>query len=216
MLRAELGQSLLRSTGLNNLELQKYALRNTYEWLYDSFDWRFLKIYREENLLPGQRFYNFDTDLTYENVDKVWVKHSDQWLPVHFGIKPEHYAQSREDERRDPVSRWDSHESNEFEVWPAPASAGKLKMFGTKAFKPLTDEKDVCLLDGLLVVQFTAARAAKGKASNAQIMLDAANSRLRHLRAKTRAKKSQPFVMGGGSVSGPALRPGIDYIPERS
>ncbi|MCE7901248.1 MAG: hypothetical protein DYH20_01010 [Gammaproteobacteria bacterium PRO9] len=213
MLRAELGQSLQRSTGLNTVEAQKYALKNTYQWLWDSFDWRFLKVYRDESLIPGERYYSFDPDMSYESVERAWTKYGDSWLPVVFGIDPE--QQNAVEETRDPVCRWDSHDDDQYEVWPVPASAGTLRMYGIRKYKPLVDEKDKCLLDDLMVVMWTVARLApRAKAANGQLYVEIAKDRLRRMRAKARGNKSRPFVLGGGAGREPFLRPGLDYMPE--
>lgn len=214
MLRAELGHSLLRSTGLNTLEVQKYALRNTYQWLYDAFDWHFLKITREESLHAGERYYTFDPDLSYENVERVWTLYGTEWKSVDFGIDERLYTQFPENQRFDPVLCWDVHENDQYEVYPVPATDGKLRMYGLRKFKPLVDESDVCLLDDLLVVMFTAARIApKAKAAGGQLYVNIAQDRMRRLKAKARANKRQPFVLGGG-VPLPPLRPGLDYMPD--
>lgn len=213
MLRAELGQSLQRSTGLNTVESQKYALKNTYQWLWDSYDWRFLKVYRDENLIQGQRFYSFDPDMEFEGVERAWFLRGEEWLPVVFGIDPE--QQNAAGTQGDIVRRWDSCDGDQYEVWPVPTTSGALRMYGLRKYKPLKDEKDPCLLDDLAVVMWTVARLApKAKAANGQLYVDIAKDRLRRMKAKTRANKSRPFVMGGGSDDAPALRPGFDYMPE--
>lgn len=217
MFRAELGQSLQRSTGINSLEAQKYALRNTYQWLYDAFDWQFLKVYREESLAAGEDVYSFDEALAYENVEKVWCTAGSSWEPVEFGIQPEHRARYPDGVRGDRVRRWDAYEDNQYIVLPVPAVPSKLRMYGVRTFKPLVNESDACLLDDLLVVWWTVARVApKSKSGNGQLYVELAKDRMRRLKAKSRANKSKPFVLGGGGFAGhgPALRPGIDYIPE--
>lgn len=216
MLRAELGHSLQRSTGLNTVESQKYALRNTYQWLYDSHDWRFLRVTRDKPLEAGQRFYAMPEDMSYENVEKAWARDGDRWVGVTFGITPENYSEVMEGERSDPVRRWDSHDDDQFEVWPVPATDSAIRMMGVRKFKPLTDEKDVCLLDDLAVVFWTMARLApKSKAANGSLYVDVARDRMRRMKIKARANKAGIIVMGGGSPTAPPLRPGLDYIPER-
>lgn len=214
MLRAELGQSLQRSTGLNTVEAQKYALKNTYQWLWDSFDWRFLKVYRDETLRQGERVYSFANDMDFEGVERAWCRSGADWLPVTFGIDPE--QQNADGEEGETVLRWDTCDDNQYEVWPVPSRAGTLRMYGMRKYQPLIKEEDKCLLDDLAVVFWTVARLApKAKAAGGQLYVDIAKDRLRRMKAKTRANKSRPFVMGGEDGGTPALRPGIDYMPER-
>lgn len=216
MLRAEIGQSLDRSVGTNNLDSLKYALRNSYAWLYDSYDWPHLKIYRDEALKAGEKFYSFDPDLPYDNVEGVWAQDAGDWVPVSYGITPVHYN-TYGTERRDPVERWAVRDSGQYEVWPTPESDGTLRMYGLKKFVQLREEDDVCQLDDLTVVLMAAFPIlAKAESGAAQVVADRLQVRLNRIRSKGTATKRAPFVLGGSPVvpmSRP--RPWIDYIPSK-
>lgn len=213
MLRAELEQSLNRNVGLNALDGLKYRLRNSYSFLWTSYDWAHLKVYREETLQAGQRIYQFPSDLVYEDVEDVSVEYGSEWLPVGMGITPAHFSVYAEGERCDPVLRWDVRENDTYEVWPVPASVGKLRMHGKKKFRQLVEESDRCEIDDLAIVLFAAASAlAKAKSSDAQLTADKAAAHLHTLRSKSRSSKTRPVVIGGGTAL-PNLRPGIDFIP---
>lgn len=214
MLNAELWSSLNRNAGLNAIENKKYALRNTYQWLYDEYDWPFLNIFVDEQLKAGQRIYSFDRRLNYEEISKTEVAWNGEWLPVPHGIGAVEYSTRKIDEREDPVRRWQVRADGQYEVWPTPLTDGVLRQHGVRKFTPLVNENDVCELDDLLVVLFTAARLqAKAGSKDAQATLSMAQARLNRLRAKTGAKKRRPFVLGGGSPTR-RLRPGLDFIHE--
>lgn len=215
MLRAELGQSLQRSTGINSVESSKYALRNTYQWLYDDYDWPFLKIERDLSLAKGQRYCTLPGDLAFEGVDYVWTRSERDWLPVRLGIDSARYSEVSPTETRDPILLWDAYGDNQIEVWPPPASEVPLRVCGVRKFEPLLDEKDVCLLDDLMVVWWTVARSAPtAKSGSGALFIELAKSRLRKQRIRNRGAKTEPFVLGGGHRASP-LRVGIDYMPER-
>lgn len=65
-LRHEARHSPDAALGLNTLASIKEALARTQERLYDAYDWPFLNIYRDIVTVPGQRYYDFPTDLNPE------------------------------------------------------------------------------------------------------------------------------------------------------
>ena len=214
MLRYELGQSADRAAGTQNIDHMKYALRRTQELLYDEHDWPFLKINRFLTLVPGTRFYSLPADLTPEMTNRAWVEWGSEWLPLDYGISPIHYTSFHEGQQTDPVTRWDYHDNEQIEIWPTPATTGRLRFYGTQKLGALVSSGDRSTLDDLMIVLFTAAELLDDEQKAAK-KLSLANSRLRRMRGNLSAAKLQtPASMRGpdwNSVRPP--RPGLDYIP---
>ncbi len=216
MLRAEIGASLDRSNSMNSLDSHKYALRNTQQWLYENYDWPFLRVSRDKDLAAGQRYYSYPADLPYENIRAIYTLWGARWQPVAHGIDPvADYNTLDENFRTDPVQRWASDTPGQFEVWPVPASPGRLRIEGKLKLTPMREESDPCTLDDLLIVLYAAAKLlARANAGDAPVKLQEAQELLRRLRANQASVKDTPIIMGGGEPER-VVRPGIDYIPGR-
>jgi hypothetical protein len=214
--RAEISVSLDRTSSQNSLDIHKYAIRNAQKFLYETWDWPMLNIYRDVVLNAGQRLYDFPDQIEYEGVRKVWTKWGAEWVPVEFGIRPEDYNAFDEGSRSDPVMRWDVREGTQIEVWPTPSSAGSLRMSGKMSLLPLVNENDRSTLDDHLIVLFAAwkwlsrnpddAGAASAKREEFQTYSN-------KLKGNASAAKSNAFSTAGDPR--PVLRPGIDYIASR-
>jgi len=155
----------------------------------------------------------------FDSVNKVWVRHSSVWSPVVFGIGPDDYSlyNSEENFQSFPPLKWDyAADTNLLEVWPVPDQTGTLRIEGRRALAPLVNDADVCTLDSDLIILFAAAEAlAERKSPRAQVAQAKAQNLLRNILRRQRSNKTEPFILGGGGDSrSPALRVGIDYIPE--
>jgi hypothetical protein len=203
-LQAEARLSTATSRGVDNREQLKQLLRRVQEFLYEEYFWPFLKAEKassRKTLSAGQRYYDFPAGINAERIQKVWHEYGDGiWIPIERGIGPEQYNEKNSDnndERSDPVIRWDFHGESQFEVWPLPASNGGEIWF--EAMKPLSDmvaESDTADLDDRVIVLHAAAEvlAADGQ-KDAQAKLDQARRRILKLLGNSSAGKR--VVMGG-------------------
>jgi len=201
-LREECGHSVNPAQGQNTESQHKRLLQRTQIFLWQDYAWNHLKVWREEVLQAGQRYYTFDPELDYERIEEVAVYYAGQWRPVEYGISLRHYNISDPDdnEREDPVRRWQKFEGNQYEVWPVPLSEGKLRFRGVRNLRPLVADSDQADIDDELIVLFAAAELlARQKSPDAQLKLDLAGRRYNKLKGAN--SKSDMFIMGGGPPS---------------
>ena len=202
MLRAECGHATSAALGQNTLPRMKQVLQRTQEFLWGDYTWPHLRVWREEVLQAGQRYYSWPSDLAFDRIeaDKTAVRYDDTWRPVLYGIEPCHYnAQDPElDERDDPVIRWQAYEDDQFEVWPLPATNGlRMRFYGIRKLKPLIADGDRADLDDNLLVMFAAAEIlAKQRGGDADLKRAAAGRLYSQL--KGQQSKFGMFRMGGG------------------
>ncbi len=171
MLRAELGDSLQASLGLNVLQTYKMRLKREQERLYHGWDWQNLRGKHDVLMKAGQRYYDFP--VTPETVEKIEVKFSNIWMPVVKGISGSDYSMFPLDTPYDPVQKWDyyldpagadsSVDNLQFEVWPIPAvdDVSTMRFWGKRALPPLTSDNHKAILDDQLIVLYTAATLIK-------------------------------------------------------
>lgn len=201
MLRAEIGDATSASLGQNNLPHLQQALRRTQEFLWQDFSWPHLRVYREEILQAGQRYYSFPADLDFDRVENAHVRYDEDWRPVVYGIEHQHYNSMDPDlnEREDPVLRWQAHEGNQYEVWPLPATNGlRLRFEGIKKLAPLIADGDRADLDDNLIVLFAAAEILSRRDSrDAQAKENLATRLYNRLRGQ-QTSKTKMVIMGGG------------------
>jgi hypothetical protein len=109
--------------------------------------------------------------------------------------------------RSDPIEKWqiiDAGAGPQCEVWPLPATRGKLRFRGIRALRPLVNGSDVADLDDDLIVLWCAAelrsgeKDGKAKAALAQRRLNALKGQLR---------KSGSFRPGEGTDNRPTFVP---------
>jgi hypothetical protein len=202
-LREECGHSVNPAQGQNTATHHKRLLQRTQTFLWQDFAWEHLKVWREEQLFAGQRYYTFEDDLDFERIEEVWIQYSGVWTPIQSGIPLHLYNSSNPDdgEREDPVRRWQKYEGNQYEVWPVPESNDtKLKMRGVRKLRPFVADADQCDIDDELIILFASAEVlARQKSPDAQLKLDLATKRFGRMKAA--GQKSEMFIMGGGMPS---------------
>lgn len=218
-LKAEAGHSQNVAHGVSHNDALRHVLRRTQEELYTQHDWPFLRARKTVDLLPGDRYYAYPAQMTFDTINQISAAWTDAWVPLEYGIEPEHLNAWNSDlgERSSPVRRWqhraENSEGTTFEVWPIPDSASKLMVTGKLALATFVDDTDRCTLDSTLIVLYAAAETLAGqKSEKAGIILQKAQAHFRMLKAAAGSKKQDPFVMGGGrSVHEPRI--GLDYVP---
>ena len=170
------------------------TLANQQQWLASEYDWPFLEIRQDMNLTPGGRYYAFPTNgsgAQVFNMEREIIAEcywSTLWYTVEKGIKLINYNTLNPElgQKLDPVLRWQPYNWDgtndlvQFEVWPLPATATRLRLSGQRAINQLVNPTDTADLDDLLIVLFSASelsarygdQAAAAKAKRAQMRLD--------------------------------------------
>lgn len=202
-LRAEIGASTNVAIGVNTLPSIKQILNRTQQLLWESFDWPFAYIERDEQLLNGQRYYTFDNEIDFGRITTAHVMYASAWRPLEYGIEPAQYNSSNPDlgMKNDPCTRWQHYEGNQFEVWPTPASDDcKVRFKAIKKLPKMINDSDVALLDDNLIVLFAAAELlSRAKSDDAASKLQAAQQLANKL--KGQGIKTDVFTLGGGGDS---------------
>lgn len=205
-LRYELKETVNAATGKNTRDHRKYMLRRVQQTLADEYYWPFLRVTHFIEVAAGQRYYDFPSNLPFENVEEVNYRYNGDWLPLAFGIGPEQYNiyDSGADFRTDPVARWapyneDAAGQAQIEIWPIPSTngylysgtahgeatytegsningSGVLRFQGIRSLNPLIEDDDTLDLDDTLVVLYAAWELAADEAL-ANKLLQRANRR---------------------------------------
>ncbi|MEP3248043.1 MAG: hypothetical protein ABJN40_06010 [Sneathiella sp.] len=206
-LRAEAGQAVSSSVGVDKIPALKQIIRRTQETLYDDFDWPHLRIQPVKQLSAGQRYYDLPANMDYERIEEVVVWYSGHPHPLVREITFSDYSQydSEEGERSEPALKWDIRDTGageQIEIWPVPSSnSSKLQFKGLRRLGGLIDDSDTADLDNHLIVLFAAAEIlSRQKSPDAQAKLAAANSRYAKLKGRAKGA-SRTVVMGGGHRS---------------
>jgi hypothetical protein len=109
--------------------------------------------------------------------------------------------------RADPVLRWQPHGQAQVEIWPTPAGVSTLRFVAKKAFAPLVNDADPCLLDTDLVVLHAAAGlAAKSGSNDAKLIQGKASAHYATLKGRM-SKKAKPVNFSGDTSGDELLRP---------
>lgn len=204
-LRHETGRTAKVSVGTDVIDGLKYRLRSWQEMLLDSYDWDHMRLFTSLNLSAGQRYYSMPSGLGDMRIDEVACEYNSQPIPIEKGIGFAEYIayDSDDDERADPVLRWDlartSSSATQVEVWPIPASNSmKLWFKGRRDLPAFVADSDLCALDGELIVLAAAAdMLAAQKAPDADRVSAKFEERLRLLKARSKPNMP-PLVLGGG------------------
>ena len=213
-LRSEIGFSSKVNVGVDAYDAHTTVLRRMQQTLYDEHKWPHLRVVSSVPLAAGQRFYDPPSDIGLDRIDRVVARDSTTRLwPVERGIGFEHYNARSEDEREDPVRAWELRWTGaavQVEAWPTPATDEYvLWLEGTRKLGPLVDGDDVCSIDSVAIVLFSAAELlARQEAQDAQNKLALANRRLRFIKANLAGPERMSTF--GGSRGG--LPRGVQVI----
>lgn len=205
-LRAHIGGSANPAQMQSFDSVMRSKLARVQEWLYNEWEWEHLLLYNDETILPGGRYYSFNSEFNFERINGVWIYYPTLWRDVSYGITPEQYNYSNPDlgVRSDPVLRWshytqvgDDPSIGQFEVWPVPASQQKLRFRCIRKLRPFIADTDRADLDDKLIVLFTAAEILKQKKSSDAADMLAMAQRL-FVKLKGQNNKIGMFIMGNG------------------
>ena len=170
-LKGECGINLDSGVAMSEDKRYNVKLANMQQWLWSQHQWPFLYGHEDIAIVPGQRFYNFPTTISMDYPTTAEVEWDTIWTDVTYGIKgPQYEVVNPElNQTLDPVARWQNYSQTQFEVWPPPTTAQKLRFWGTQNLTPLVADTDKALLDNLLIVLFTGAELlARSKQRDAQ------------------------------------------------
>lgn len=201
-LRAELGQTLNAAQATQTVPMHRVKLQRAQRVLWQNFAWPHLRTTWDVPLVAGSRYYDIpDTPpgLTLERVERVHVDWSGDWHPVDRGITQEHYSafDPEDDQRTDPVSRWDERPDGQIEVWPLPASSSMtLRLTGIRALATFIADTDICDLDKDLLV-LTVAADLESNDSKAQRFAARAQALYAKLTGNATAGGARVFNLAG-------------------
>lgn len=211
--RAEARLSTNPAVGPDANVRYKTLINRVYATLYDDYDWSHLRYQTPRVAISaGQRYYNMPAGIDANRIEEFIVWWSGEPVPVDPGIGPKEYAafSSIDDERADPVLRYDLRSTSEgvtqIELWPVPSSSDMtFQITGPRAWAKLVNSSDICLLDDHLVSLYAATEILRPiSREDADQKLAAAGARLRQLRGRSvksqTAGDSAPSV-GTGPVS---------------
>lgn len=188
---------------VNIVPLLRRTLVRTQEFLYDEFDWPFLRVTRDIDLEAGSRYYDFPDDLNLERVQKMDVLYGDQWRPVtrRIDITAYNAQDSDTDQRNDPVQLWDvidTGDAPQIEVWPIPATAGRIRLTGIRSLAPLVEDSDRADLDDMMLVLYAAGELlAAAKDDLAEVKFSQGKARRETMQGRSTKTRHNRFSLGG-------------------
>lgn len=230
MLKAELAVDSDSSVSPGGDDVLKATLAAQQKWLACEYDWPFLEIRKDINMVAGTRYYDFPvTSGTIQafNMEREIIAEcywSNLWYRMESGIKAINYNTLNPElnQRLDPVLRWQPYNGAatvQFEVWPLPATATRVRLTGQRALNALSADSDTTDLDDMLIVLFTAAElAARYGDNSAMAKAKRAEMRLQRLRGGI-AGPNKVFSMRGSKWENRRnkneIRPmvGVNYTP---
>jgi hypothetical protein len=203
MLKGELSADSDSGVSPGGDDVLRAQLATQQKWLAKRYDFSDLNIRSEMNLVAGTRYYDFPAGIDVGGKIAIECYWSTLWYSVEPGITLINYNTLNPElnQRLDPVIRWQKYRPDttkvQIEVWPVPASVTRLRLTGQMVLPALAADGDVCALDDLLIVQWTAAKLlARMKSSDASAMLAEAQETLKRLIGSDNSP-SQVFSMGG-------------------
>lgn len=205
-LRSELRQSSNPAVAQSSDHILLNALKKAQSWVHAAHSWPHMRSRRDILLQAGSFQYNWPAEMDYENVEEVWTKYGDRWLPVKlFTEDDETYNAYDTDQnvRTAPVLRYRILSDTQLEVWPIPSENGIAGGNGTLRIKgllrppQLSGDAVTCPFDDDLIVLVAAARCSRAKKEREMIMQDA--SALMH-RLSGKSSTATNFHIGGAKA----------------
>jgi hypothetical protein len=209
-LRAELLQATTVNLGQAAREQLVRKLQSAQETLHLERVWPHKRVWETKNVSAGSRYLDFPTRLKLENIREVRALVNGKWSdPLVRGVGPEQYNayNSDDDERADPITRWDVREVSgtaQIEVHPLPATSvtGGLSLIGAADLLPFVDDADVCDLDSNAIVLTAAADyLERTDVAKAQILRAKAEKIVNRLVGGSGKTKNRYTFAGGCSQS---------------
>lgn len=213
MLRAEARHSPNAAAGLNADATLRQTLARVQRSEWVEHGWRHLRVRRGVTTAAGSTTYAWPSDLAFDRVVYAFVQWGTEWIPLEHGISEADYNALAEGVEQDPPRRWDYREGNTLELWPTPASALTVRLWGYKALAPLVQDSDLADIDDDLLVLVAAAELlAQQKAPDAQAKQAAANRRRAALLGNASKNKIGSFLAGQRHTMTPGNRSRLDVV----
>jgi hypothetical protein len=224
MVRAEAGHSMAVSQGQNTIDTIKALIARTQTELWTAYQWPTLKIRADRQMSSGSFLYDFQVNMSFEQVREVWASQSSSysWTPVNYGIEENMIAPGAGNSQSgDPPQFWDTENNSSdsvYRIWPTPTTSNyTVRMIGMRRCDPLLVDADVSTLDATAISLFVAAELlARAKAEDAPMKLQKAQKYTLALMGNsvTAKRKISTLASGAPSNRGNRATPYIDYIPQ--
>ena len=209
MLNAEIDEELDETISPAGIDTKNQKLNNQQAFLANQHTYLLGKTRVSLQLNAGQQYYNLPSGIDFDHLDKPQYTTiasgpggNNIVYEIGFGIDQPEYAvfPTSTGSSFSPCLKWDLVTKNGFlqiEVWPIPNTAQTLEFSGLLPITQMVNDTDVCVIDGMAIVLFTAAEMlAKSKASDAQAKLAKAQAYLASLRSG-KPSKFETFNMMG-------------------
>lgn len=194
--RAEIGDSTNLAMGVDSLPGFRQLLNRIQESYYLDHDWPNLVFDSEEQVKATERYYTFNEGLNFERIFRAEVFANNQWYPLQYGINSSCYNSINSDAGQTDTypRRWDHYGENQFEVWPVPSQASKIRFRAVRALQPMKSGTDKCMLDSTLLILAAASEMAmRHKLEDAKLKLGLLTAHYNRL--KGRLSKGRVFSM---------------------
>jgi hypothetical protein len=234
-LRAETGQSMNISQGIQAQQNQDYQIARQQQELYTAYEWPHLRCWVDIPVASGQSLYDYPPTMPFDLINRIyWAQNNtSNWKMLRFGI----YAYDVRPMAQqyvgtplrwgnfltiDPTGDTPTNPIGQIMLLPIPNVDGTLRVAGLAPLPPLINDDDLCIIDSKAIVMFAAVEIlATQKAEVAQLKLTKAQNYLKRIRAQQGADKRANYNMGGSRRDYasnpygyyPGWIPGIDYIP---
>lgn len=212
--------SLLPASSTSSRDHRVQLLNRVQARFYAAYDWDFSFIYRDVAMTQGVRYAALPVDIDFDRVNSTAISEgtdSDDWRPLGYGITEREYAQTGEGEQGAP-QKWAPHEGGDFELWPVPDGAYRMRFRGIKVLPLMVNNSDRAVLDDTLIVLQAASELMKRqKLPDWEDKKQEAQLHFTRLRSFSGGNKRGPIIMGGG-ISGligdcqPRPVRGLDYM----
>lgn len=232
-LRAETGQSLNISQGVQSQATQDNQLNRQQIELWDAWSWPHLMYWVDMPILAGQAQYAYPPDMPFDQISRILLTTDGgtSWSVLAYGLHA--HEIDVDSGKTGTPRRWGNlvnvidgktNPTGSILLVPPPNADMRIRFEGQAPCNPLVADDDVCVLDSKVIVLFAAAEIlAFQKVEAAALKLTKAQNYLRRLLINNGADKRVNYNMGGSSRSSGidhfgarpyrGLTPGIDYIP---
>lgn len=215
-LRAEVGHSLAGGQGTNMEDTLKYYLKRTQRELYVGFDWPQFIVDEQIDFPAGTRYLTGFQNISEEQINELWCRQGSEWYPITYGIDPMQYSLYDPDNNVQgfPIQRYKFDDLVDgLEIWPITSIDTRILARGQRKLPALVNDADQSLLDGQLVVLFSAANfLARQRDEDAGVVLQKAQQYLTSL-MKQFGSQRRPTLSMARADGGRRPRAGIDFVP---
>ena len=233
-LRAETGQSLNPSQGVQSQAMQDNQLDRQQRELWDAYDWPHLHYFIDMPIERDEALVQYPSNMPFEQISRIyWLGEGDtSALQLSYGLRIDDFNPVINPALRGGrPTRWGNRvqvsdqgvtdPTGMLYMQPTPVTNGTLRFIGQAPCTPLIADTDRCIIDSKAIVLFAAAEMlATAKAEVAQLKLGKAQNVLRRLLSNNGAEKRANRNMGGIYRTGGSpvadrnyQVPYLDYIP---